>query len=127
MGALTLPALRTGLAVPPARAVARDAEAERCGPSRRRRSEPVAVDVTPAERKRSAGELADRVGITPATPAVLENGRAEAVRSTTPAAPCEALRCRPGDLPHREPEDTADGRTATPAGAAAWHDASPGQ
>ena len=46
----------------------------------------------------SVGELAERVGITPANLAVLKNGRAKAVRFTAPAALCEALDCRPGDL-----------------------------
>ncbi|CBG67929.1 putative transcriptional regulator [Streptomyces scabiei 87.22] len=61
---------------------------------------PVAVDidVMPAKRKMSVGDLADRVGIAPANLAVLRNGRAEAVRFTTLAALCEALECRPGDL-----------------------------
>ncbi|MEH0654386.1 helix-turn-helix transcriptional regulator [Streptomyces scabiei] len=61
---------------------------------------PVAVDidVMPAKRKMSVGDLADRVGIAPANLAVLRNARAEAVRFTTLAALCEALECRPGDL-----------------------------
>jgi putative transcriptional regulator len=44
------------------------------------------------------GELAERVGITPANLAVLKNGRAKAVRFTTLAALCEVLECQPGDL-----------------------------
>ncbi|MFC9911411.1 helix-turn-helix domain-containing protein [Streptomyces sp. NPDC059862] len=55
----------------------------------------VDIDVILAKRKMSVGELAERVGITPANPAVLKNGRAEAVRFTTLAALCEALDCRP--------------------------------
>jgi len=51
-----------------------------------------------ARRKMSVGELADRVGITPANLAVLKNGRAKAVRFATLAALCEALECQPGDL-----------------------------
>lgn len=62
----------------------------------------VAIDVMPAKRKMSAGELADRVGITPAHLAVLKNGRATAVRFSTLSAPCEVLDCRPGDLLRRE-------------------------
>ncbi|MGW1669822.1 helix-turn-helix domain-containing protein [Streptomyces sp. NPDC002324] len=58
----------------------------------------VDIDVMPAKRKMSVGELADRVGITPANLAVLRNGRAEAVRFTTLAALCAVLECRPGDL-----------------------------
>jgi DNA-binding Xre family transcriptional regulator len=40
----------------------------------------VDIDVILARRKMSVGELADRVGITPANLAVLKNGRAKAVR-----------------------------------------------
>ena len=46
----------------------------------------VDIDVMPAKRKVSVGELADRAGITPANLAVLKNGRAKAVRFTTLAA-----------------------------------------
>ncbi|MGC5016424.1 helix-turn-helix domain-containing protein [Streptosporangium sp. DT93] len=58
----------------------------------------VDIDVMLARRKMSVGELADRVGITPANLAVLKNGRAKAVRFTTLAALCEVLECQPGDL-----------------------------
>jgi putative transcriptional regulator len=51
------------------------------------------------------GDLADRVGITPANLAVLKNGRAKAVRFTTLAALCEVLECQPGDLLRWEPDD----------------------
>ncbi|MGW6735814.1 helix-turn-helix domain-containing protein [Streptomyces sp. NPDC055013] len=58
----------------------------------------VDIDVMLAKRKLSVGELADRVGITPANLAVLKNGRAKAVRFTTLEALCEVLECQPGDL-----------------------------
>ena len=69
----------------------------------------VDIDVMLARRKLSVGELADRVGITPANLAVLKNGRARAVRFTTLATLCEALECQPGDLLRWEAEDAADG------------------
>ncbi|MFC0842315.1 helix-turn-helix domain-containing protein [Streptomyces noboritoensis] len=53
------------------------------------------------------GELADRIGITPANPAVLKNGRAKAVRFARLSALCEVLECQPGDLLRWEAEDTA--------------------
>ncbi len=56
------------------------------------------IDVMLAKRKMSVGELAERVGITPANLAVLKNGRAKAVRFTTLAALCDVLECQPGDL-----------------------------
>jgi putative transcriptional regulator len=64
----------------------------------------VDIDVMLARRKMSVGELADRVGITPANLAVLKNGRAKAVRFTTLAALCEVLECQPGDLLRWEPD-----------------------
>jgi putative transcriptional regulator len=67
----------------------------------------VDIDVMLARRKLSVGELADRVGITPANLAVLKNGRAKAVRFATLAALCEALDCQPGDLLRFEAEDAA--------------------
>jgi putative transcriptional regulator len=68
----------------------------------------VDIDVMLARRKMSVGELADRVGITPANLAVLKNGRAKAVRFTTLTALCEVLDCQPGDLLRWEPEDGAE-------------------
>ncbi len=60
------------------------------------------IDVMLARRKMSVGELAKRVGITPANLAVLKNGRAKAVRFTTLDALCRALDCQPGDLLRHE-------------------------
>ena len=65
----------------------------------------VDVDVMLAKRKLAVGELAERVGITPANLAVLKNGRAKAVRFTTLAALCEVLECQPGELLRWEPPD----------------------
>lgn len=67
----------------------------------------VDIDVMLARRKMSVGELADRVGITPANLAVLKNGRAKAVRFATLAALCEVLKCQPGDLLRWEAEDSS--------------------
>jgi putative transcriptional regulator len=69
----------------------------------------VDIDVMLARRKMSVGELADRVGITPANLAVLKNGRAKAVRFATLAALCAVLKCQPGDLLRWEAEDAAGG------------------
>jgi putative transcriptional regulator len=68
----------------------------------------VDIDVMMARRKMSVGELADRIGITPANLAVLKTGRAKAVRFTTLAALCEVLRCQPGDLLRWEPDTTGE-------------------
>lgn len=70
----------------------------------------VDVDVLLAKRKMAVGELAERIGITPANLAVLKNGRAKAVRFTTLDALCAVLECQPGDLLRWEPEELgADG------------------
>lgn len=58
----------------------------------------VNIDVMMAKRKMSAGELAERVGITPANLSILKNNKARAVRFTTLEALCRALDCQPGDL-----------------------------
>ncbi|MEV6581910.1 helix-turn-helix transcriptional regulator [Streptomyces sp. NPDC051582] len=85
----------------------------------------VDIDVMLARRKMSVGELAERVGITPANLAVLKNGRAKAVRFATLAALCEVLGCQPGDLLRWEAEESeeaegvAEGAAAVPAAEAA--------
>ena len=58
----------------------------------------VNVDVMMAKRKISAGDLAERVGITPANLSILKNNKAKAVRFSTLEALCRELHCQPGDL-----------------------------
>lgn len=58
----------------------------------------VNIDVMMARRKMSAGELAKRVGITPANLSILKNNKAKAVRFSTLEALCQALDCKPGDI-----------------------------
>ncbi|CBT75379.1 MULTISPECIES: helix-turn-helix domain-containing protein [Glutamicibacter] len=64
----------------------------------------VDIDVMLARRKMAVGELAERIGITPANLAVLKNGRAKAVRFSTLEALCRELDCQPGDLLIFEPD-----------------------
>ncbi|UYM26025.1 helix-turn-helix transcriptional regulator [Streptomyces albus] len=61
----------------------------------------------------SVGEFAEAVGLTPADIAVLENGRAKAVRFSALDAICHVLDCQPGDLLRRVPDD---GEAARPSG-----------
>lgn len=56
------------------------------------------IDVMMARRKISAGELAEKIGITPANLSILKNNKARAVRFSTLEALCRALGCQPGDL-----------------------------
>ena len=58
----------------------------------------VNIDVMMAKRKISAGELAERIGITPANLSVLKNSKAKAIRFSTLLALCHELNCQPGDL-----------------------------
>lgn len=58
----------------------------------------VNLDVMMARRKISGGELAERVGITPANLSVLKTGKAKAIRFSTLMALCHELECQPGDL-----------------------------
>jgi putative transcriptional regulator len=56
------------------------------------------VDVMMAKRKISSGELAEKVGITPANLSILKTGKAKAIRFSTLEAICKALDCQPGDI-----------------------------
>ena len=63
------------------------------------------LDVMMARRKISAGELAERVGITPANLSILKNNKAKAVRFSTLEALCKALACQPADLLEYVPDE----------------------
>ena len=56
------------------------------------------LDVMMAKRKISAGELADKIGITPANLSILKNNKAKAIRFSTLEALCKALECQPADI-----------------------------
>ena len=58
----------------------------------------VNLDVMMARRHIGAGELADRVGITPANLSIRKNNKANTVRFSTLEALCRALDCQPGDI-----------------------------
>lgn len=58
----------------------------------------VNIDVMMAHRKMSAGELADKIGITAANLSILKNDKAKAIRFSTLEALCKALDCQPADL-----------------------------
>ncbi len=58
----------------------------------------VNLDVMMAKRKMSSGELAERIGITPANLSILKTGKAKAVRFSTLDSICQALNCQPGDI-----------------------------
>ena len=58
----------------------------------------VNVDVMLAKRKMSSGELAERIGITPANLSILKTNKAKAIRFSTLEKICEVLDCNPGDI-----------------------------
>lgn len=51
-----------------------------------------------AKRKIALGDLADRIGITPANLSILKTGKAKAIRFSTLEAICKELDCQPGDI-----------------------------
>lgn len=65
----------------------------------------VNLDVMMAKRRIGAGELAERIGITPANLSILKNNKAKAVRFSTLEALCKALDCQPADLLEYVPDD----------------------
>ena len=64
----------------------------------------VNLDVMMAKRKMSAGELAERIDITPANLSILKNNKAKAVRFSTLEAICRELDCQPGDVLEYQPD-----------------------
>lgn len=66
----------------------------------------VNLDVMMAKRKISSGELADRIGITPANLSILKTGKAKAIRFSTLESICFVLDCQPGDILEFRKEET---------------------
>lgn len=64
----------------------------------------VNIDVMMARRKVSLGDLATKVGISPANLSILKTGKAKGVRFATLEAICKALDCQPGELLEYRPD-----------------------
>ena len=58
----------------------------------------VNLDIMMARRKISLGELAEKIGITPANLSILKTGKAKAIRFSTLEEICRILDCQPGDI-----------------------------
>ena len=58
----------------------------------------VNLDVMLAKRKMAVGDLAERIGITPANLSILKNQKAKAIRFSTLNEICRVLGCQPGDI-----------------------------
>ncbi len=56
------------------------------------------LDVVMADRRMSLNELADRIGISNVNLSKIKNNKVTAVRFSTLAGICEALKCTPGDI-----------------------------
>ena len=65
----------------------------------------VNLDVELAKKKMRSGELAERIGFTPANLSVLKTGKAKAIRFTTLDAICKELDCQPGDILEYRPDE----------------------
>jgi putative transcriptional regulator len=74
----------------------------------------VNLDVVMARRRMSSGELAEKIGVTPANLSILKNNKARAIRFSTLDELCRALDCQPGDI--LEFEDDAAGTGGAPLG-----------
>ena len=68
----------------------------------------VNLDVMMAKRKMSSGELAERIGITPANLSILKNNKAKAIRFSTLEEICKVLDCQPADILAYEEEENDD-------------------
>ena len=62
------------------------------------------LDVMLARRKMSSGELAQKVGITPANISLLKTGKAKAIRFSTLDALGSVLDCQPADILEYRPD-----------------------
>ena len=66
----------------------------------------VNLDVMMAKRKITLGDLADRIGITPANLSILKTGKAKAIRFSSLEAICKELDCQPADILEFKEDET---------------------
>ena len=66
----------------------------------------VTLDVMMAKRKITLGDLADRIGITPANLSILKTGKAKAIRFSTLEAICKELDSQPADILEFKEDET---------------------
>lgn len=65
----------------------------------------ITLDLVMAQKRISAGRLAELIDLTPANLSILKNNRAKAVRFSTLNALCRELDCQPGDILEYIPDD----------------------
>ena len=56
------------------------------------------LDLVMAQKRISAGRLAELIDLAPANLSILKNNRAKAIRFSTLNALCRELDCQPGDI-----------------------------
>ena len=66
----------------------------------------VNLDVMLAKRRLSSGELAERLGITPANLSILKTNKGKAIRFSTLDALYRILECQPADILEYVPDTT---------------------
>ena len=66
----------------------------------------VNLDVMMAKEEITLGDLADRIGITPANLSILKTGKAKAIRFSTLEAICKELDCQPADILEFKEDET---------------------
>ena len=68
----------------------------------------VNLDVVMAMRKIGAGDLSQKIDLTPANLSILKNNKAKAIRFSTLNARCKELNCQPGDILEYVPDESED-------------------
>jgi putative transcriptional regulator len=66
------------------------------------------LDLVMAQKKISAGHLAELIDLTPANLSILKNNKAKAIRFSTLNALCRELGCQPGDILEYIPNESED-------------------
>ena len=66
----------------------------------------VNLDVMMAKRKITLGDLADRIGITPANLSILKTGKPKLYAFSTLEAICKELDCQPADILEFKEDET---------------------
>ncbi|HFI0194036.1 TPA: helix-turn-helix domain-containing protein [Streptococcus suis] len=63
------------------------------------------LDIIMAQKRISAGRLAELIELTPANLSILKNNKAKAIRFSTLNALCRELGCQPGDILEYVPDE----------------------
>lgn len=66
------------------------------------------LDIVMAQKRISAGRLAELIDLTPANLSILKNNKAKAIRFSTLNALCRELNCQPGDILEYIPTETEE-------------------